>query len=39
MSVELATESVSDPLHNPAFGSRSIWVELGLSRAREGFCS
>lgn len=39
MSVELATQAVPDPLHNLASVSRGIWVELGLTRAREDFCS
>lgn len=39
MSVELATQAVPDPPHNLATGSRGSWVELGLTRAREHFCS
>lgn len=39
MSVELSTQAVPDPLRNLTSGSHSIWVELGLTRAREGFCS
>lgn len=39
MSVGLATQAVPDPLHNLASGSHGIRMELGLTRAREGFCS
>lgn len=39
MSVELSTQAVLDPLRNLTSGSHSICLELGLTRAREGFCS
>lgn len=39
MSVELAVQALPDPLHHLPSGSRGLWVELGLTRAREGFCS
>lgn len=39
MSVELAMQALTDPLHHLPAGSHGIWVELSFTRARKGFCS